>query len=217
MTAACGKTVPNEFGYGDPVKPLSVEERIQIAARNAAVEARQGRIVAGALTTSEQIYRKSPKSPDAAYDYAVNLRKAGMPEQAHMVLRPFAIDPRKSNVDILVEYAKEKLQLGDFEGAQIYAEEAMVLNDNYAPAHHVLGIAVDAQGHHQAAENHFKKALQLMNETDPLHAAVNNNLALSLMAQGKDAEAQIVLSQAHPANPTDAEISEGNSQLLNAL
>jgi Flp pilus assembly protein TadD len=213
---AC-KTVPNEFGDGDVVEPLTVEERIQIAARNAAVEASQGRVVAGALRDSEKRYRSNPKSGTNALTYATDLRKAGLVEQAQLVLRPFAIDPQKSSPDILVEYSKIKLKLGDFEGAQIYAQEAMILNNNYAPAYHVLGVAVDAQGHHQAAENHFKKALSMVSKDDPLHTAITNNLSLSLIAQGKNAEAESVLSLSNPQDTLAREITGANQSLINDL
>lgn len=214
--AAC-KTVPNEYGAGDPVKPLTTEERVQMAVRNAAVEARQGKIVSGALRDSEQAYKSAPNNGAVALRYAQDLRKAGLVEQAQMVLRPFAIDPEKSAADILVEYAKIKLESGDFEGAQIHAQEAMVLNENYAAVYHVLGIAVDAQGHHQAAENHFRKALAMLSKDDPLHAAATNNLALSLIAQGKTGEADSLLSSAGLAITPEQDVVKANRALVNSL
>lgn len=214
--SAC-KTVPNEFGAGDPIAPLTVEERIQIAARNAAVESRRGKIIAGALRSSEKNYNANPKSDVAALAYATDLRKAGIPEQAQTVLRPFAIDAQKSSSDVLVEYSKIKLGLGDFEGAQLYAQEAMILNENYAPAYHVLGIAVDAQGHHQAAENHFKKALSMVSKDDPLHPAITNNLSLALAAQGKTSDAESTLSASKPQGPLHTGVKSGNKAFLNDL
>jgi Flp pilus assembly protein TadD len=213
---ACN-TVPSEYGLGDPVQPLTTEERVQSAMRDAAVEAQKGRVVAGALRLSESAYKKSPNNGDLALNYARDLRLAGLTEQAQMILRPFAINPKKSNKGILVEYAKIKLQSGDFEGAQIYAQEAMVAEPNSGTAHHVLGIAVDAQGHHQASENHYRKALELLSPTDPLRASVKNNLALSLAAQGKSAEAENVLSTSTGNNPIATGTIRANQSFLNAL
>jgi Flp pilus assembly protein TadD len=213
---AC-QTVPSEYSNGDPVKPLTTQERIQSAMRDAAIETQKGRVVAGALKVSEAAYKAAPNNGELALNYAHDLRLAGLGEQAQMVLRPFAINPKKSNEDILVEYAKVKLQDGDFEGAQIYAQEAMMLNPKSAQAHHVLGIAVDAQGHHQASENHYRNSLNLLVDNDPLRAAIQNNLALSLAAQGKSVEAQSLLS----TSKTDAPLARGtiqaNKAFLNAL
>lgn len=217
LVVACGKTIPDEYNYGDPVAPLSTEERIQVAARNAAVEAHKGRVIAGALKQSEDIYKKNPRDSRNALVYAHDLRQAGMAEQAQMILRPFVIDPARSEVAIMVEYAKVKLERGDFEGAQAYAQEAMVQDDTNATIYHVLGVAVDAQGHHQAAENHFKKALSLLAEDDPLRHAVYNNLALALLGQGKTAEAESALSLSRPDQALSLQIKAGNAAFVNAL
>lgn len=213
---AC-KTVPSEYGYGDPVAPMTTQERVQAAMRDASVEAKKGRIVAGALRSSEVAYKKSPNSADLALNYARDLRRAQLIEQAQMVLRPFAINPKKATAEILIEYSKIKLQSGDFEGAQIYAQEAMVLNPKSAQAHHVLGIAVDAQGHHQSSENHYKNALKLLSMHDPLRASVQNNLALSLAAQGKSIEAESALSAARTSAPLEKGTIEANKRFINAL
>lgn len=217
LVSACGRTVPDEYNYGDPVAPLSTEERVQMAARNAAIEASKGRVVAGALKQSEAAYKKNPHNRNTALIYARDLRKAGMAEQAQMILRPFVIDPEKSNAAIMIEYAKIKLERGDFEGAQLYAQEAMVLDETDASVYHVLGIAVDAQGHHQAAENHFRRALTLMTEGDPLRHAVYNNLALALLGQGKTAEAESALALSNPDQSLSLQIKAGNAAFVNAL
>ena len=213
---AC-ETVPSEYGYGDPVRPLTTEQRVQSAIRDAAIETNKGKIAAGALKAAETAYKQDPKNPSLALAYATNLRKAGVPEQAQLVLRPFAITPKLSTPEILVEYAKIKLEAGDFEGAQIYAQEAMVLNPDYAPSYHVLGVANDAQGYHQAAENHFRKALTLLAETDPLRAAVQNNLALSLLAQGKSLEAESVLSETSSNDALSEGTVRANQSFVNSL
>jgi len=188
---AC-EAVPNEFGYGDPIKPLTKKEKMQITARNALLEQQYTNIEQGALTDAEKSYRSSPKNPNMAFKYAHLLRKVNMVAQADMVLKPFAIDPKKANEDILVEYAKIKLKQGDFETAQIFAQEAMQKLDS-AQSRMVLGIAVDAQGHHQAAENHFRQALSKATLDVDLQNSIKNNLALCLIAQNKNAEAQSLL------------------------
>ena len=217
LTLGACATVPNEYGAGDRVAPLTTEERIQAAARNAAIEGQKGRIIAGALRTSETAYRANPKDAQAAIHYAHDLRTAGMIEQAALVLQPFANNPKQADSDILVEYAKIKLSFGDFEGAQIYGQEAVVKDAANPNGYHVLGIAVDAQGHHQASENHFKKAMGMVTPTDPLYSALANNLALSLLAQGKKAEAESMLLLSNPDAALSSEIKSGNAAIVNAL
>jgi len=213
---AC-ETVPDEFGYGDPVKPLTKKEKMQITARNALLEQQYSHIEKGALTNAEKAYRSAPKSQGAAFEYAHLLRKVDMVAQAEMVLKPFAINPASVNEDILVEYAKIQLKQGDFETAQIFAQEAMQKLDS-AQSRMVLGIAVDAQGHHQAAENHFRQALKLANLDVDLQNSIKNNLALCLIAQNKNSEAQSLLQSIKSMHgDMDGGVIKANKNLLNKL
>ena len=189
--SACAP-VPKEFG-NDPVKPLTQSEKMMISARNAAIENQYQNIKSGDLARAETAYRTNPKNVSAAMAYAQLLRRVNMAEQADLILKPFAINPLYANEDVLVEYAKLKLQQGDFESAQIFAQEAYTLNQS-PKSQMVLGVAVDAQGHHQASENHFRQALEKANMDIDLKNAILNNLALSLIAQNKEAEAQSILS-----------------------
>ncbi len=214
--SAC-TTAPKEFGHGDPVKPMTQKEKMLMSARNAALEQQNSNIEQGSLSSAEKAYRASPKNPVTAFEYAHLLRKVDMVGQAEMVLKPFAIDPKKANEDILLEYAKIQLKKGEFDAAQLYAQEAMMIVDT-AQSRMVLGIAVDAQGHHQAAENHFKVALEKAALDIDLQNSIKNNLALSLMAQNKTREAQSVLSSIkNPSNDFDAGTIDANRYLSKKL
>lgn len=214
--AAC-ETVPDEYGHGDPVKPLTDTEKMQISARNAILENLHTDIKQGALAETEKAYRISPKNPQTAFEYAHLLRKVDMVGQAEMILKPFAINPQLATEDILVEYAKIQLKQGDFEAAQIYAQEAMVKLDT-AQARMVLGVAIDAQGHHQAAENHFRQALIKANLDSDLQGVIKNNLALNLIAQGRNAEAQSLLSSINSVQgDVDGDIVRANKALSQKL
>lgn len=216
-TLSC-RTVPSEYGYGDPVAPLTTEERIRNAVRDAAI---QSAILSGDvavdLAASEAVYRSNPKSADAALSYATALRQSGMIGQAQLVLKPFAVAPEKLNADILVEYAKIKLESGDLEGAELFAQEALVLNDNNAASHNILGVAVDAQGYHQSAENHFRNALKHTDKNESLYVAASNNLALSLIAQKEYAEAAVILNGLQAADGIDQGVIEANENFLEEL
>lgn len=214
--SAC-MTVPDEYGMGDPVKPLTQTEKMQMSARNALIENQYANIKQGALGDAEKAYRAAPKNPVSAFEYAHLLRKVNMDGQAEMILKPFAINPKTASEDILIEYAKIQLKKGDFEAAQIYAQEAMVKLDT-AQSRMVLGIAVDAQGHHQAAENHFRKALEMAPLDLDLKNSIKNNLALCLMSQNKNTEAQSILNSVRPAaGDLDADIISANKSLSGKL
>lgn len=216
MVSACA-TQPKEFGGGDPVKPLTQKEKMLATARNAAIESQFDNIKGGELTMAENAYRAAPNDQYAALNYAKLLRKVTMVTQADMVLKPFAINPEMASEPILTEYAKVKLSQGDFETAQIFAQEAFMKNGG-AESQMVLGVSVDAQGHHQAAENHFRKALNNVGMDMDLRAAIQNNLALCLMAQGKNAEANSILNAIIPASGgMDNEIIRANANLADKL
>lgn len=210
-------TAPKEFGYGDPVKPMTKKEKMVMSARNAIIEKQVSSIARGELTLKETMYRQNPKNSKAALEYASLLRKVGMVEQAQMILKPFAINPDNQNDDLLVEYAKIQLKQGEFDAAQVYAQEAMMLSDT-AQARMVLGVSVDAQGHHQAAENHFRVALDKANLDMDLQNVIKNNLALSLIAQNKNTEAQSILNSiGSMPSDLDADVVNANKNLSSKL
>lgn len=212
------QTVPSEYGYGDPVKPLTTEERVQNAVRNAALEISQSSGAhAASIRAAETVYRANPKNAEAALGYATALRRGGLIEQAQMILKPFALAPERLNGGILVEYSKIKLQLGDLKGAELFAHEALTLNPEDPASHNVLGVAVDAQGYHQAAENHFRRALENIGDNISLRSAVSNNLALSLIAQKKYVEARSILTDLRTPEKFEQDVIDANRKLVNDI
>jgi len=192
--SACS-TMPSEFGGGDPVKPLTQTERAMMSARNAALELAHEGIKKGELTKAEAAYRNAPYNVHAAISYARLLRRVKMVEQADLIMSPFVLNVKTAKADAILEYAKIKIEQGDFMAAQNYTQDMLGVRDS-AQMRLVLGVAVDAQGHHQSAENHFKQGLvHLSNEKDSYNVrnALLNNLALSLLAQDKVSEAEKVM------------------------
>ncbi len=213
--SAC-KTTPDEYGLGDPIKPLSQQEQVMVSARNAALEAKYNHIEKGALSSAEKLYRNKPNAQNAL-SYSGLLRQVNMVHEAQMILKPFAIDPAWTSPSILNEYTKIKLSIGDFEQAQIFAQEAMTLDDMNAESQMLLGVSVDAQGHHQAAENHFQQALIKANLNPELQSTINNNLALSLLAQGKNDEANALLQKINSPSSQQNSVINANKSFLKKL
>lgn len=216
--SACS-TTPSEFGGGDPVKPLSQTEQAMISARNAALELAHADIKKGELTAAESAYRNAPYNMYAAIAYSQLLRKVKMVEQADLIMAPFVLKANRPKLDAVLEYAKIKIEQGDFMGAQNHVQ-GLLADDDGAHTRLVLGVAVDAQGHHQAAENHFKKGLEYLSDSHDykLRNALMNNLALSLLAQDKVGEAENVIKDISVVSSTvNQNIINDNKHLADRL
>jgi len=201
----------------------SVQGRRAHTERRLATEALDA-IAAGktaeALLSYEKLYKRSPRNREVAVNYAQLLRKSGRPEEALAVLRPFAEAKTKDKDGgaalVKNEYAATLIALGRFEEAQAILDG--VLTDAraaafHADASHLAGIALDAQGHHKAAEKLFRQALDGWNG-DP--TSVMNNLALNLASQGKFDESLNLLRKAQLMSPEKTEIAR-NVQIVNDL
>ena len=81
-----------------------------------------------------------------------------MTSQAEMIIKPFATNPVYANDSVLVEYAKILLQKGDLKGAQSVAQEAFIIGNS--PQSQMVWVWRSMRGTIEAAENHFRKALE---------------------------------------------------------
>lgn len=217
---AC-ETMPwREFNTGDPVRSSMTTKQQKTdfleSARQMALENRYPEIRNGQLAAAEEAYTKAPHDADAALAYAKLLRRVNMVEQANMVLTPFARYPETATEDMLVEYAKVKLALGQLDEAQMMAQEAG-FKANTASSLMVLGVALDAQGHHVAAEGKFREALQNVGMDIDLRNKILNNLSISLMGQGRQEEAKIALSQISDVAGGSGSVVDANRKLANNL
>ena len=214
--SACASTPWREFNTGDPAGVKTDKEQILASARKATMEKKYEAVRNGDLDAAEEAYKASPDDAYAALSYAKILRQVNMIEQADMVLKPFAEDPAQAGEDVLVEYAKIKLVMGEFDVAQMMAQEASFINEN-PNSLMVLGIALDAQGHHTAAEEQLRKALDGVGMDIALKNKIMNNLAVSLISQGRRNEAALVLSQIQDAGGANVQIIEANRKLAEQL
>lgn len=213
---ACQATAWREFNTGDPVQATDRADRIREAVKMASLEKRFEIVRNGTYAAAEEAYRNDPKDPFAALSYAQILRQINMPEQAEIILKPLAEDPVLAGEDIMLEYARVKLTLGDFNAAQVLAQEASFMNDS-ADALMLLGVALDAQGHHEAAESNLRDALDMAGMNINLKNKILNNLAVSLMAQGRKNEAELILSQIIDVAGAGTSVVAANRELAEKL
>jgi Flp pilus assembly protein TadD len=186
-------------------------DRIDAAIARASGEA-NGTGQADSLLMLERSYKRNSDDPDTATKYGRALREANRLQRSAVVLSPFADDGKKFP-QAKIEYAATQAAMGNYTDSEKYARDAIALNPDSAQAYHVLGIALEAQGHHKPAEAAFRNALDLW-EGDP--APVLNNLGLNLAAQGYIDEALDTLRKALATSPNRMEI-ERNLRIVSAL
>ncbi len=165
------------------------------------------------LGVVEALYKRKSDDPQAALDYAQALRENGRLQRAAIVLDPFVQDGKSKNSGVIAEYGAIQAAMGNYKDAEQYARKAVLLNPKNGQAYHILGIALDAQGHHDQAEVAFRKALDNW-QGDP--TPVLNNLGLNLAAQGFLDEAVETLRKAVTLSPGRTEI-ERNLRIVSAL
>ena len=164
------------------------------------------------LKTLEGRYKRNSDSEIAATQYAHALRKKDFLPEADAVLAPFAKE-KTSSAATKTEYAVILLEQGKLKSAEKIAQKAILSNDEYDRAYHILGIALDAQGLHKEGERAFRKGLELW-QGDP--TTIMNNLALNLTAQNHLEEAVEILEKAKAISPKRREI-ERNLRIVRAL
>lgn len=165
------------------------------------------------LSALERAYKKNSKDPSIAAAYAEGLRENDQYGQANMILNAFLSGKHAEHPEILAEFAALQAALGSYEEAELYARKAIAQDDSTGKAFHVLGVALDARGHHQQAETALRQALELW-KGNP--ANLLNNLGLNLAAQGFIDPALEALRKAQAISPHRREI-ERNIRIVEAL
>lgn len=165
------------------------------------------------LAVLESSYKRNSDNVGIATKYAHALRNADRLNRAAMVLSPFVTDTDDAPAATYTEYAATMAAMGSYDEAEANARKAILKDPENGQAYHVLGIALDAQGHHPQAEVAFRKALDHW-EGDP--SGVMNNLGLNLASQGFVDDALDMLRQAASLSPNRPEI-ERNLRIVSAL
>lgn len=203
--AACGTTAQREAR-------ADREEKISAVLEKAAEQASSQGQEKQSLEILERMYKRDSASSETAMKYAVALREAGRLNRAVVVLSPFVEGDGASSA-VLTEYASTQASLGAYPEAEANARRAILVDSTSGQAYHILGIALDAQGHNQQAEVAFRKGLENW-QGDP--GPILNNLGLNLATQGFLDEAIDTLRRAVAVSPNRPEI-ERNLRIVTAL
>jgi Flp pilus assembly protein TadD len=207
---ACQSTssVKDETAYN-----TSYETKINNALEKAATQASRSGKTTESLALLERMYKRDADNPDTATKYAAALRKAKRYSTASMVLSPFARNTNSNHLGSKIEFAAIQSALGNYTVAEEFSKQAIEIDEANAKAHHILGLALDAQGAHPEAEEKFNFALENW-AGDP--SMVMNNLGLNLAAQNRFDEAIEILQQASSIAPYRIEI-ERNLRIVTTL
>ncbi|PCK00550.1 MAG: hypothetical protein COA45_01885 [Zetaproteobacteria bacterium] len=189
--------------------PDNVTARVGAALEKAASQS--GSRTAG-LIALEKKYKRDSADPAKALAYANGLRQANYLNRASLILTPFA---KSGDVypGINTEISMISLGLGNYDSAEIYAQNAILQNPEDHNAYQNLGIALDAKEMHPEAERAFRKGLEHW-KGNP--TTIMNNLALNLATQGFIDEAIEVLERAQALSPDRIEI-ERNLRIIRTL
>lgn len=193
-------------------KSDGVSKRMDAAIEKAALSMSGNSAKTVTLIALEKKYKRDSANPVNALAYATSLRQASYLNRASLVLMPFT----KSDdiyTGINTEMSMISLGLGNYDSAEIYAQNAILQNPENYNAYQNLGIALDAKEMHPEAERAFRKGLEHW-QGDP--TTVMNNLALNLATQGFIDEAIEVLERARSLSPDRIEI-ERNLRIIRTL
>lgn len=202
--SACAATQP-----GMAQREAKMDSVLQRAAHDAESEGRSEQ----SLAIIEQLYKRNSSDPAAALNYARVLRQENYFNRAALVLKPFATAQNTQDPEVFIEYASIMAAMGNYKDSEEVARKAVVAAPESGQAYHVLGIALDAQGHHEQAQVAFEKGLEYW-EGNP--SPILNNMGLNLAAQGFLDEAIETLRKAMDTAPNRMEI-ERNLRIVSAL
>lgn len=191
-------------------------EAIDNALRQAAFQAAVQGDKQKSLAFVERLYRRNSHDPKLAMLYGQALRKEDRLTRAALVIQPHLMapdTPADFKAPLFTEYAAILSAMGDYGQAEYYARQAVVMAPELGRPYHILGLALDAQGHHPEAEVALRKAIDRW-QGDP--TPVLNNLGLNLAAQGFLDKAVETLRKARAAAPNRDEI-ERNLRIVSAL
>lgn len=211
--AACSGTGSPTTGRSESsMNPYLRTSAINKVMENALTQAEESGNAQETLSLLKQVHINSPKDPIVATRYARALREDEQINMAIRTLQPFT-EGADESIEAVTEMAMTQISLGDFEAAELYAEQATNLNSKNARAYLAMGTAQDAQGRHQDAEISFRQGLKYWKgDASP----ILNNLALNLASQGHLTESLALLEKAQKLAPHRIEL-ERNRRIIATL
>lgn len=213
--SACGtlnKTAG--VGKGATATDTSQNSRLSDAIASAARDAQKDGMTQESLMFQSKLYHQDPNNPDKILNYARALRYTNRIDDAILVVRTPAKGPRATE-PMMTEAAMILISAGQYDEALSFAQRAVEKNGKSVDAHHALALALSGLGKYEDAQLQFQETIQMWPESRD-QTAVINNLAMSLAAQGKIAEARTAMSMA-TGEALRSQTYQNNRAMLEAL
>lgn len=179
LLTACGSSRRHEAELRAP----DTASRLRVA--SAAMESGQTDI---ALSMFGAAAEAAPESVEAQTKYAALLIRAGKPEVADKVLAR-ALEAKPNDPALQLALGKERIQTGAAAEALQLFDGLLARDGRNVAALNGRGMALDLLDRHAQAQQSYRAAQAIA----PSDIPSANNLALSLLLEGRAAEAQAVL------------------------
>jgi tetratricopeptide (TPR) repeat protein len=125
-----------------------------------------------ALTVVEAAQQELPDEPELVLWEVVFAEQLGDSERAqHALARAMEMLPEQS-VELWVQLGNQRLQVGDFAGAQAAGNEALALNPDSAQATFLLGSVAEVTNDIATAIEMFNRTFELAEEDNPQLAVI---------------------------------------------
>jgi Flp pilus assembly protein TadD len=180
-------------------------------ARNAALTAENGRDYEAAAGNWNMLFQKHPDDPELALALARDLRRAGRHQQAIDVANGF-LDRHGQQPALLGELGKDYLAADRLGLAERTLRVASAAAPQDWQVRSALGVTLDYQGNHAAAQEVYAQALAIT----PDNPVILNNLGLSQAQAGQLAAAKATLRRAADQPAATAQTRQ-NLALVEAL
>lgn len=183
-------------------------ERVTILG-DSAVKAFASCDLAAAEARALELLDTAPRFPAALWILYLVRRRAGQEQAALVVLRRLvAVAP--NHVEATQELALLLFQRGDLVDAEHHARNAIRLAPVHPQSHKLMGMILTEAQRPQVGEFHYRRALELSGERDPILLA---NLAWNLKCQGKVIEARALYRESVETAPNIFQTLFGWGQL----
>lgn len=195
LCIACLAVAACQSKPGEPAVQAPLSKTEQQLLTQADVERALGNY-ADAEAHYRQATEQSKGAVRAHLELAAMYRSQGKQDEALEILRrAHALGPH--HVEVLKEYARQALLMGENAIALEKATEGLKQNPDDVRLLNIRGVAQDRAGEHKRAQKDYRKALGLSAVLVD-REYTTNNLALSLVADGQAAEAVKLLEAALP-------------------
>ena len=187
------------------------QNAIERSLRKVADSSQQTNDYISAARYFENLHKKNPDDVEVTLGLARNLRYAGTPKRAALVLRN-ALKRDANNAHFLSELGRALIAGGEPEAALTPLSSSLEIAEDNWRTLSAIGVANDQLGRHELA----REAYQTAQEISPENTAILNNLALSWALSQQLSHAITILERAEKLPGATAQVRQ-NLALMHGI